>query len=325
VAGVTETSNLPMPVESKNAHEPSAPVKSRVKASPGLTRFNDCVVTTLGTAQRDWLLSVQGLDGMPETGGDTERLQRANVRLDHQNQRRQANLDAILFHALTRLPETVDEGNIDPDWAARLFDIAADCSDPRRQAIWARLLIMEISRPGAVPPVAMRVLASLSPRLTEWVRVIAGLTINNFFVRLSDDFNAERGLVGDVVLLLEEYGLLRTNRDMTKVFRSQIEARFTTNLLYNDKILRILHDDPNKELVMPCYRLTDAGAALCTAVIQEENIETDLEYVVEIVRHVQKQGCTVMQADILRRASDNVVSKHSAFCEIVALHTRRGS
>lgn len=159
----------------------------------------------------------------------------------------------------------------------------------------------------------------------EWVRVIASLAINNFFVRLSDDFNAERGLVGDVILLLEEYGLLRTNRDMTKVFRSQIETKFTTNLLYNDKILRIVHDDPKKELVMPCYRLTDAGAALTTAVIQEENIGTDMEYVLEILRHVQKQGCTVMQADILKRASDNVVSKHSTFSEIVALHTRRAS
>lgn len=324
MAGVTETSNLPVPVASESADEPSAPNKPRIKASPGLTRFNDCVVETLGTAQRDWLLSVHGLDSPPEVISDAARAQRADARVEHQTRRRQANLDAILFHALAKLPQTVDEGEIDPDWAARLFDIAADCSDPERQAIWARLLIMEVRRPGAVPPVAMRVLASLSPRLLEWVRVIAGLTINNFFVRLSDDFNAERGLVGDVVLLLEEYGLLRTNRDMTKVFRSQLEARFTTNLLYNDKILRIYHDDPRKELVLPCYRLTDAGAVLCNAVLQEERIATDMEYIIEIVRHVQKQGCSVMQADILKRAGDNVVSKHSAFCEIVALHTRRG-
>jgi hypothetical protein len=324
MAGVMETSNPPIAVGSEPAHEPNAPSKPRIKASPGLTRFNDCVVTMLGTAQRDWLLSVQGLDGPPESDGDAGRPRRAEARLDHQTRRRQANLDAILFHALARLPGAVDEGEIDPDWSARLFDLAADCSDPERQAIWARLLLMEVRRPGAVPPVAMRVMASLSPRLIAWVRVIASLTINNFFVRLSDDFNAERGLVGDVILLLEEYGLLRTNKDMTKVFRSQIETKFTTNLLYNDKILRIIHDDPGKELVMPCYRLTDAGAALCNAVLQEENLAADMEYIVEIVKHVQKQGCTVMQADILKRASDNVVSRHSAFCEIVALHARRG-
>jgi hypothetical protein len=320
---MTETSNLPIPVETDGERVPVAPETPRVKASPALTRFNDCVVTSLGTAQRDWLLSVQGLDALPESEGESSRGQRVEARLDHQARVRQANLDAILFHALARLPGVVDEGDIDPDWAARLFDIAADCSDPERQAVWARLLIMEVRRPGAVPPVAMRVLASLSPRMVEWVRVIARLSINNFFVRMSDEFNAERGLVGDTILLLEEYGLLRTNKDMTKVFRSQIEAKFTTNLLYNDKILRIMHDDPNKEMVMPCYRLTDAGAALCNAVLQEENLAADMEYIIEIVKHVQRQGCTVMQAEILKRASDNVVSKHSAFCEIVALPSRR--
>lgn len=326
---MSETSNLPMPVtsamEPKEVASPAlAPPK--VKTSPAVKRFNDCVVSALGAAQRDWVLSVKGLDGQSETEEPeaAARNRRADARMEHQIRRRQANLDAILLHAFARLPEKVDEGEIDPDWAARLFDIAADCADPERQAIWARLLIMEVRRPGAVPPVAMRVLASLSPRLTEWLRVIASLTINNFFVRLSDEFNAERGLVGDVILLLEEYGLLRTNKDMTKVFRSQIEAKFTTNLLYNDKILRIVHDDPGKELIIPCYRLTDAGSALCTAVIQEENIAADMEYIIEIVRHVQKQGCTVLQADILKRASDNVVSKHSTFSEIVALHTRRG-
>ena len=323
---MSDTGNLPMPVETAPAAAP-IPVLPKLKTSPAIKRFNTCVVTALGAAQRDWLLSVKGIDGpsVSEEIQAVERSRRADARLEHQHRRRQANLDAILLHAFARLPEKVDEGDIDPDWAARLFDICADCAYPERQAIWARLLIMEVRRPGAVPPVAMRVLASLSPRLTEWLRVIAGLTINNFFVRLSDEFNAERGLVGDVILLLEEYGLLRTNRDMTKVFRSQIEAKFTTNLLYNDKILRIIHDDPKKKLVLPCYRLTDAGSALCTAIIQEENIATDMEYIIEIVRHVQKQGCTVMQADILKRASENVVSKHSPFSEIVALHTRRGS
>ncbi|MBL6597879.1 MAG: DUF2806 domain-containing protein [Alphaproteobacteria bacterium] len=323
---MSDTSNLPMAVEPA-ADKAPIPALPRIKTSPAIKRFNDCVVTALGSAQRDWLLSVKGLDGPPvsEEAEAAERNRRADARFEHQLRRRQLNLDAILLHAFARLPEKVDEGDIDPDWAARLFDICADCADPERQAIWARLLIMEVRRPGAVPPVAMRVLASLSPRLTEWLRVIAGLTINNFFVRLSDEFNAERGLVGDVILLLEEYGLLRTNKDTTKVFRSQIEAKFTTNLLYNDKILRIIHDDPKKEMVVPCYRLTDAGSALCTAIIQEENITTDMEYIIEIVRHAQRQGCTVMQADILKRASENVVSKHSPFSEIVALHTRRGS
>lgn len=320
---MTETKERP---DSETAPEAGAAdravPKERRKPSVALSRFNDYVVSALGTAQRDWLLSVQGLDTLPETDADGRRALRAESRIDHQTLRRQANLDAILFRALSRLPTGVEDGTVDPDWSARFFDQAADCADPERQALWARLLVMEVNKPGSVPLVAIRVLAGLSPRMVDWVRVVAGLSINNFFMRLSDDFNAERGLVGDVILLLEEYGIVRTNKDMTKVFKSQVEEKFTTNLLYNDKIIRVVHNDPKKELVLPCFRLTDAGAALTRALQQEEGLPADTEYIVEIVKLVQKQGCTVMHADILKRASENVVSKHSTFSEIVALNGR---
>jgi hypothetical protein len=112
--------------------------------------------------------------------------------LEYLVRRRQANLDVKLLLALARLPGRLDEEDIDIDWAARLFNVPADWSDPEHQTIWVRLLVMEDHKLGAVPPVAMQVLASLSPRLLEWVRVIAESTINNFLFRLLDEFNAER-------------------------------------------------------------------------------------------------------------------------------------
>lgn len=320
---MTGTGKLPVGLPAGEAGPDNLPApKPRAKVSPGLRRFNEFVVSALGTSQRDWLLSVQGLEALPETATGAALTRRAETRVDHQALRRQANLDAILFRALSALPLEVDEGTVDDDWSARFFDLAADCTDPERQALWARLLVTEVRKPGSVPPVAVRVLAGLSPRLVDWVRVIASLAISNFFVRISEEFNTERGLVNDIILLLEEYGLLRTNKDMTKVFKSQTEERFSTNLLYGDKILRITHDDAKKELVLPCYRLTDAGFALANAISGEEDVAADMEYIVEIVKLVQKQGYSVAQADILERASDSVVSKHSAFCDIVALNPR---
>ncbi|MDE0809480.1 MAG: DUF2806 domain-containing protein [Alphaproteobacteria bacterium] len=211
---------------------------------------------------RRWLpLSVIGFFG-------SEHRNWVDACLEHQARRRQANLDVILLLALARLPGRLDKGDIDIDWAARLFNVPADWSGPEHQTIWARLLVMEDWKLGAVPPVAMQVLASLSPRLLEWVRVLAELTINNFLLRLSDEFNAERGRVGDVVLLLRQYGLLRTNSETMKVLRSQITANLTANFLYNYKILRINHGDPKKDLTMPYYRFSDASTELCNAVLQ---------------------------------------------------------
>ena len=61
---MSDTSNLPMAVEPA-ADKAPIPALPRIKTSPAIKRFNDCVVTALGSAQRDWLLSVKGLDGPP--------------------------------------------------------------------------------------------------------------------------------------------------------------------------------------------------------------------------------------------------------------------
>lgn len=293
--------------------------------SPALTRLNAHVVSALGTAPRDWLLSTQGLETLPPPETDAGLAVRAARVADRQALRRQANIECILYRALTELPAKVEDGAGDLDWSARYFAAAADCGDPERQALWARLLVMEVTKPGSVPLVAIRALTDLSPSLLAWVREIATLTINNFIVRLADEYFRDRGLSSDVVLLLEEYGLIRTNRDLSKVFRSQLSDRFSTNLLYADKIVRITHEDARRELTLPCYRLTDAGDTLVRAMVAEGDIVADTDYIVEIVKLVQKQGYGVAQADILARANENVVSKHSSFCEIVVFTPARKS
>lgn len=45
----------------------------------------------------------------------------------------------------------------------------------------------------------------------------------------------------------------------------------------------------------------------------------DTDYIVEIIRRVQKDGFQTAQADILERSGDQVVSKHSPFCDIAVL------
>src|SRR3546814_3449343 len=80
-------------------------------------------------------------------------------------------------------------------------------------------------------------------------------------------------MTGDQILLLEEYGLVRTNRDLNRVFLSQRTDRFSTNLLYADKALRITHDDPRNQLTLPCYRLTEAGTTLARALFDEGRSE----------------------------------------------------
>jgi len=294
-----------------------AGASGQVLASPSLARLNEMVVATLGAVQRDWLRGLY--HARPSGDGSGDFVDRAAERTDHAELRRQINIEAVLQRALRILPDSVEEGTPDQDWAARFFDACADTADAEFSRLWARLLAMEVRRPGAVPTNTLQRLPGLSKDGLRLFSRFAAFAINNFVVRLDQAFFDRKDVTGDQILLLEEYGLVRTNRDLNRVFQSQRADRFSTNLLYADKALRISHDNPRKQLTLACYRLTEAGTTLARALFDEGEIRADTDYIVEIVRTVQRQGFQTAQADILERSDEQIVSKHSPFCDIAVL------
>lgn len=306
-----------------SAPELEAPVlglpkpSEQTAAAPALARLNDMVVAALGSAQRDWVRGLKLARG--DVAGNVDLADRVSERLEHVEGRRQLNIEAILQRALRILPDDIADGVPDQDWAAAFFTHAADIADPEFCRLWARLLVQEVRRPGAVPRNALARLPALSKSGLALFRRFAAFAVNNFVVRLEQSFFDGKDLTADNILLLEEYGLVRTNRDLNRVFQSQREDRFSTVLLYADKALRITHDQPDKQLVLSCYRLTEFGTILSRALFDEGEIRSDTDYIVEAVRMLQRQGFHTSQADILERSDDQVVSKHSPFCEIVAL------
>jgi len=326
-AGVTRLPlGLPKPAEA-DAPPPSIERKPKsaragrpkgTRASPSVARLNEMVVSALGGVQRDWVRALH--HARPIGAGDLTLAERTAERIDHVELRRQINLEAILQRALRILPDHVDDGAPDPDWAARFVTAASDTADLPLARLWSRLLVMEVKRPGAVPPIALARLPGLSREGLQLFRRFAVFAINNFVVRLDQEFFDGKDVSGDQILLLEEYGLIRTNRDLNRVFHSQRETQFVTNLLYADKALRISHDDPAKSLNLPCYRLTEFGTTLARAMLEEGELQSDTDYIVEIVRMVQRQGFQTAQADILERSDEQIVSKHSRFCELAVLN-----
>ena len=292
--------------------------KPAASNAAALARLNEMVVAALGTAQRDWVRGLQHQHREEPIGRDALD-GRASERLQHMESRRQLNIEAILQRALRILPEEVSDGAPDQDWAATFFAQAADTADPEFARLWARLLVQEVRRTGAVPRAALTRLPAISRSVLAVFRRFSAFAVNNFVVRLDPSFFEGKDITADDMLILEEYGLVRTNRDLNRVFQSQREDRFSTNLLYADKALRITHAQPGKQLVLSCIRLTEFGTALGRALLEEGELRSDTDYIVEVVRLLQRQGFQTSQADILERSDEQVVSRHSPFCEIVAL------
>lgn len=283
---------------------------------PACLRFSEMLAYGLGSSGRQWLDAVRTGEDRDEAG----LAERAESRISERDLRRQRNIETIFSLAMTMLKENAEqEGHVDPDWSVRFIEAASDCGERAGQEMWAALLALEAEESGSVPQVTFRVMSTLNRTMIRWVAILAKFRINNFLVRLSDEFFGERELTGDCILLLEEYGLLRTNRDLSKVFSSQKADCFSTNLLYADKVVRISHDNPEADLTLPCYRLSEAGTALTRAAGRLSRVEADVDYLLEIVKLVEVQGYTVAQADILARTSESIVSKHSPFCELRTL------
>lgn len=237
--GETETGEEQPKAEARDVSAPKSPA-NRTKASPALARLNEMIISALGGVQRDWVRGLHHERPIGQAGRTLE--DRAAERVDHVELRRQINLEAILQRSLLILPDDIAEGVPDPDWAARFAREAADVANLVFARLWSRLLVMEVRRPGSVPPATLIRLPGLSEEGLQIFRRFAAFSINNFVVRLNQDFFDGKDLSGDQILLLEEYGLIRTNRDLNRVFQSQVDDRFSTNLLYADKALRITHD-----------------------------------------------------------------------------------
>ena len=86
----------------------------------------------------------------PLEGGELEISDRITERIQYQEQKRLANMQAVLGRAAVDLedkdvPETVP----DHDWAARFFTEVQDVSSEEMQVLWAKVLAGEVERPGS--------------------------------------------------------------------------------------------------------------------------------------------------------------------------------
>lgn len=235
------------------------------------------------------------------------------------------NLAAVVAEAVAALPETAEaaspKGGLPLAWSGRFVAGARDAASAAERGLWGRVLAREIMAPQSVGLRALAVLPDLGPAGIALLERIARLRIGNFVVRLEETELAARGLSLDDAMALEEMGLLRGYRDLTKTFDSQREDRFVTHLILGDAVVRITHDDPETRLVLPSLRLTGAGEQLARLLPRRG----DVAYLVSVMRLVAERGFHVEHATIVAFAGENGVARHTPFCEFFLLdRSRRG-
>ena len=85
----------------------------------------------------------------PIAGGELELSDRITERIQYQEQKRLANMQAVVGRAAVHLEDKeVPETEPDHDWAARFFTEVQGVSSEEMQVLWAKVLAGEVERPG---------------------------------------------------------------------------------------------------------------------------------------------------------------------------------
>jgi len=141
--------------------------------------------------------------------------QRADVRVNYQERKRQANVENVTSIAACELAdeETVTDEMPDNDWVTRFFAYAQDVSADQMQDLWGRILAGEIKRPGAFSLRTLDFIRNLTQADAELVNEIGKLAIRSdefAFVDASDGLwlENERKIDPQKHIKLAELGLL---------------------------------------------------------------------------------------------------------------------
>ena len=111
----------------KNVTEPlSKPIMKLIETvGSGVGKFYE-PIGTIRQAKADTKADLIKLQGTIEAH---DLIQRAQIRWDHVEGRRQRDLEKIISISASELPSDVSDEKVDPDWVNQFFDFAQDVSD----------------------------------------------------------------------------------------------------------------------------------------------------------------------------------------------------
>jgi uncharacterized repeat protein (TIGR03899 family) len=159
--------------------------------------------------------------------------ERIKERLNHQETKRQFNLEQVTATAAQLLKEetNISDESVDDDWTTRFFTIAADVSDAEMQRIWARVLAGEIKEPKTYSLKTLDILRNMTKSDAQLFSKVAKLCLQYGgvdFIINPDNFKyllKEFGVSYGELMHLEYLGLLNN----TPLTSATVEATSSTD------------------------------------------------------------------------------------------------
>jgi uncharacterized repeat protein (TIGR03899 family) len=114
--------------------------------------------------ERIELARAEGKTNVILADGNIELEKRLHSRLKHQALQQQANIDCIVAGAIDQASPNPNSDEVDADWLQGFSERAKNVSSEQMQALWSRLLALEVNTPGKFSLRALDVLQKLTRR-----------------------------------------------------------------------------------------------------------------------------------------------------------------
>lgn len=204
--------------------------------------------------------------------GRAERRRRLNL------MRKQQNLEAILALAQEYCPAVNADGEADPDWIERFFELAEDSSNKAMQRMWAKVLAGELLKPGSFSYKSLLTLKQMTQKEAEALQTavtLSGRSSKDGFHQLLTGYYAKPSLFQlfrsdrQVFLNISKAGLsypqILTLIDMDIIYGQEIESHplhigeeYRLTFASEELIIRAKRNN----MVLTYHKFTHTGQAL---------------------------------------------------------------
>ncbi|MCW8828670.1 MAG: DUF2806 domain-containing protein [Gammaproteobacteria bacterium] len=204
--------------------------------------------------------------------------ERAALRVDYQERKRQSNIESVTSAAAIELANSDDVPNeeLDEDWITRFFNSAQDVSSEQMQEIWGRILAGEIKRPGQYSLKTLDFLKNLTKKDATQIEKVCKLALRYHHMSLigikdKKWLEEQRSIVPGDHFALGELGVLYPTDLRIRLFRTpDIEEDY---LLHGSFILSLKRGEIKSEVSLPMWKFTVIGTELLSLLPPSDDIE----------------------------------------------------
>lgn len=201
---------------------------------------------------------------------------RVDSRLEYQERKRQANLEAITACAAEELTTT---GEIaaeapDPDWVARFFGAAQDISSNQMRELWGRILAGEIRQPGTYSLRTLdtvRNLTGADAALVERVAKFSLVSGGNAIVPVHDMrwLTGVSGLQDAHRIALAELGIMYPTALAIHFFTGESDTALVRG---SQHVLLLDKGESAGEVSLPVWKFTEVGKELLNLIVPDDDL-----------------------------------------------------